>query len=148
MNIDEITEDGKKQIYQALMDKYKGDPENISPELKSVLAVLATTHYMDMVDNVSDIHADMAGRVRKAEQLLADGGGNEILTLIPIDMLEYAELKPELSELAARMQNVLDENAKQSIHAYEKSKGYPLSDFQQPLDKLMSNFENDPALNI
>jgi len=146
--MDEITEDGKKQIYQSLMDKYKGDPENINPELKSALAMLATTRYMDMVDNVSDIHADMAGRVRKAEQLLAEGGGNEILTLIPIDMLEYAELKPELSELAARMQNVLDQNTKQSIHAYEKSKGYPLSDFQQPLDKFMSNFENDPALTI
>ena len=141
----------RSNIYQQLKDAYKEHPETLSTGAKAVLGILATTRYMDHYDAKGDMIADMATRLELAEKLMNEiesgtykGPGeptNMILMLVPMDMVETAERYTELSELCARMHEVLRRNVDFTLHEYEREHGLPLTDTRHPVDVYLDSFE-------
>ena len=140
----------RNDIYNQLKAQYTKDPESLSPAAKAVLAVFATTKYMDDYDAKGDMFADMARRLELAEKIMAEiesgnyqGPGdpsNIIIDLVPIDMFETAQGYTHLADMAARMLAVLSRNALFSVNEYERANGLPIT-----VDPVYTGPSFDPA---
>ena len=129
----------RDDIYEQLRAKYMKDPESLSDGAKALLAIFATTRYMDHFDALGDMTADMERRVAAAEKIMDEveagnyhgpGDYSRIVdALVPLGMIETAEGYTELGDMVQRMNDVTDRELQFSTHEYEKSKGLPLTDF-------------------
>ena len=146
----------RKQIYEELKAMYKADSESLSEGGKAIMAIFATSAYMDHYDALGDMFADMDRRLQLAERVLIEmkagtykGAGNPsniITDLVPLDMIETAEGYSGMTEMVDRMKKVSAENIHYSINEYEKQNGLTLTVW--PDQNLESDdFDSDADVN-
>ena len=138
LHMDDLKE-MKDNIYSQLREKYEADPESLPPEGKALLAVLATTRYLDHCDAQADMFADMDLRTLAAEKIMNDVDAGTytldypyvlaVMDLVPLEMLETAERYVGLDDLCRRMELVLLRSSQKSLNEYETAKGLPLTTF-------------------
>jgi len=131
----------KDDIYFQLRGKYEVNPESLSPEAKALLAILATTRYLDHYDNLLDVFEDYGRRVLAAEKIMdeVDAGTYTgkadfhllILELLPLEADEFARSFPTLDILRSRAARVCARATHRTLNEREAAQGLPPTPFSE-----------------